>query len=75
MKDKNRIGNVGNIRNVRNVESGNEAILTTDKYWDCECLKNFIHPKSQIMCYECGVYADNQPDSRVKEVLAEGLLL
>jgi len=52
-----------------------QGILTTNKYWDCECNKNFIHPKSQKMCYECGAHVEDQPDSRISEVLSEGFHL
>ncbi len=51
------------------------GILTTEKYWDCECLKNFIHPKSQCRCDICGTIAEEQPDSRISEVLAEGFII
>jgi hypothetical protein len=51
------------------------GILTTDKFWDCECFKNFIHPKSLNKCDICMAIAEDQPDSRVNEVLAEGFLL
>ena len=44
-------------------------IETTEKYWDCECKDNFIHPKAQIQCNICGATAEEQPDSRVNEVL------
>jgi len=50
-------------------------IETTDQYWDCECEKKYIHPKAQKMCTRCGVERDEQPDSRVNEVLALGLLI
>lgn len=52
-----------------------QGILTTPEYWDCECLTNFIHPKSQKTCFKCCTRADEQPDSRISEVLAEGFLL
>ena len=52
-----------------------KGVLTTEKYWDCNCLKNFIHPKSQKMCYECGAIEEEQPDSRVSEVLIAGFSL
>lgn len=60
-------GNIGNI--------GTEQIKTTEKYWDCECKDNFIHPKTQIMCNICGATAEEQSDSRVNEVLEQGFLL
>lgn len=71
-------------RNLKNLGVGkkermkilyDQEILTTEKYWDCECLKDFIHPKSQDRCDGCGVTAEEQPDSRVNEVLAEGFLI
>jgi hypothetical protein len=52
-----------------------QGILTTDKYWDCECLNNYIHPKSQKTCFKCCTSSDEQPDSRVSEVIAGGFLL
>jgi hypothetical protein len=52
-----------------------KGILTTDKYWDCECLENFIHPKSQKTCFKCCTREDEQPDSRISEVLSSGFLL
>lgn len=50
-------------------------VKTTEKYWDCECKDNFIHPKTQIQCNICGVVAEEQPDSRVNEVLMFGFPL
>lgn len=50
-------------------------VETTEKYWDCECEKNYIHPKSQKVCFICNTVATDQPDSRVEEVLAQGLPL
>lgn len=37
-------------------------------FWDCECEKNYIHPKTHAMCPYCGAWAKDQPDSRVEEV-------
>ncbi len=43
-------------------------IETTEKYWDCECIQNYIHLKSKTECLICGARHDEQPDSRVNEV-------
>jgi len=46
-------------------------IMTTEDYWDCECvgsIEEYIHPKSQTMCIECGQQQENMPDSRIDEV-------
>lgn len=46
-------------------------IQTTENYWDCECVgmpEEYIHPKSQILCTECGQHQDDMPDSRIDEV-------
>lgn len=45
---------------------------TTPKYWDCECLKDYIHPRSKPMCPVCCAYRDEQPDSRINEVKEKG---
>ncbi len=52
-----------------------QGILTTNKYWDCECKENYIHPKSQEACVKCCTKASEQPDSRISEVLSEVFLL
>ena len=57
-------------KNIRTID-----IETTEKYWDCECKDNYIHPKSQIACLKCNTVAGEQPDSRVDDVLAQGLPL
>jgi len=44
------------------------TVETTEKFWDCECDIDFIHPKIEINCSKCGAIADDQPDSRVMEV-------
>lgn len=45
-------------------------ILTDPDYWDCECKDNYIHKKSDILyCSICGTYEEDQPDSRVNEIV------
>jgi hypothetical protein len=43
-------------------------IQITKKYWDCDCLTNYIHPDYVTCCGRCGALKEDQPDSRVKEV-------
>ena len=47
------------------------GVCTTDKYWDCECEDNYIHPKSQHCCEKCGANSEESPDSRAFEVVRE----
>jgi hypothetical protein len=42
---------------------------TTHLFWDCECVDNFHHTKSEEKCDECGCFPEDQPDSIVSEVL------
>jgi len=44
-------------------------VKTIDYFWDCECEKNYIHPKSIIHCIKCDTYESEQPDSRTNEVM------
>lgn len=44
-------------------------ITTTPLFWDCECKENFIHPNTDFMCLECMCVQDEQPESRVEEVI------
>ena len=44
------------------------TIETTEEYWDCECDKDYIHPKNESFCLKCGTTAEDSPDSRIEEV-------
>jgi len=44
-------------------------IETDPRYWDCECLHNFIHKKiEKSKCRECDTNMYEQPDSRKNEI-------
>ena len=43
----------------------------TPDFWDCECKHDFIHPKTQESCPECGVFQDDRPDSHYLQVRAQ----
>ena len=44
---------------------------TTGEYWDCECKDDYIHKKTErTTCTRCGTEEQDQPDSRVDEVIA-----
>ena len=47
-----------------------DDVKTTEDYWDCECENDYIHPKGVVWCNKCKAFAEDQPDSRVSEVLA-----
>lgn len=42
--------------------------LSTE-FWDCECEENFIHYKTITRCGSCCAKKEDQPSSRVNEVL------
>jgi hypothetical protein len=42
---------------------------TTPLFWDCECEKDYIHTQSEPTCERCGSKKEEQPDSRINEVL------
>ena len=46
------------------------ATVTNPAYWDCECEKDYIRPKSKFECDICNTCVDDQPDSRADEVAA-----
>ncbi len=46
-------------------------IILTPEYWDCECEKDYIHPKSQKSCKICGAKSHSQPDARANEVMRD----
>lgn len=50
-------------------ECGAEALMLTDLFWDCECPENYIHPAFEDECSQCGALQENQPDSRMSEVI------
>lgn len=49
--------------------------VTTDtRFWDCECEENYINLKAeQTECTLCGAKDEDQPDSRVNEIMNMGL--
>ena len=49
-------------------ELENQDTLTNPDFWDCECLNNFIHPKTHKGCPKCKTEQDEQPDSRQLEI-------
>lgn len=42
---------------------------TTEGYWDCNCDEDFIHSKKETSCNKCGAKSNDQPDSRINEVV------
>jgi len=48
-------------------------IKTTELYWDCECETNYIHSAEEDYCPICDCFKDEQPDSRIDEILRQGL--
>jgi hypothetical protein len=44
-------------------------LVTIEDYWDCECRKEYIHPKYQTTCTRCGEHQNDMPDSRLEEVI------
>ena len=45
-----------------------DGLQLTDRFWDCECEENYIHPRNEDLCPHCGVRRDEQPDARIDEV-------
>jgi len=46
-----------------------QNIETTEKFWDCECEHNYIHPKTTKDCKLCKA---KQEDSIISEVIKQG---
>lgn len=60
---------VGKCFNEPDKVSSNKRTPTTDKYWDCECEKDYIHDKRHLFkCNKCGAIEPDMPDSIVSEV-------
>ena len=52
-----------------------DDVELTDEYWDCECEKEYIHLRSQETCPICKAEQEEQPSSRVIEVLKYGFVM
>ena len=52
-----------------------EPLITTELFWDCECGEKFIHFRTSPVCDDCLCKMEDQPSSRISEVLAGGLSL
>lgn len=51
-----------------------DDIELTNEYWDCECEKEYIHLRSEESCQKCKALQEDQPDSRVSELLKFGFV-
>ena len=38
------------------------------EYWDCNCVRNYIHKKPKNCCSKCGAFQEDCSDSRATEV-------
>ena len=47
------------------------TVITTPNFWDCECEKNHIRRKAVPECPVCNACEEDQPDSRLSEVITE----
>jgi hypothetical protein len=45
------------------------AFATTCLFWDCECVEDYIHPANENECPICDSKREDQPPSRVQEVI------
>jgi hypothetical protein len=39
-----------------------------ERYWDCECVRGYIHSKTEKTCSVCGATEEEQPDSHQSEI-------
>lgn len=47
-----------------------DGVVLTPDFWDCQCLSNYIHRKSETrVCNQCGCEEGESPDSRADEIL------
>ena len=44
-------------------------LITVSEFWNCECEKEYIQHKSRRICFTCGQTQNDQPDSRLDEVI------
>ena len=52
----------------------NDAVVgpLDNRFWDCECDDNYIHYRTSFpVCDKCGTEQDDQPDSRILEVILQ----
>jgi arginine deiminase len=45
-----------------------DKIVTNPNFWDCECRRFYIHPKTEQECKVCGASRNDMPDSRQNEI-------
>lgn len=56
---------------VNGMRRSKQNQFTTDKYWDCDCYLNYIHPVGLNSCTICGAERDcDHPDAHASEVEA-----
>ena len=45
------------------------ATQTTKYFWNCECERDYIHPRNTGFCDKCKTRREYQPNSRIDEVV------
>lgn len=45
------------------------ATETTKYFWNCECERDYIHPRNTGFCDKCKTRREYQPNSRIDEVV------
>ncbi len=48
-------------------------IIIDERFWDCECKKDYIHSKIWTACPTCGISVEDMPDARATEITVENL--
>jgi len=46
-----------------------KKLITVSEFWDCECTEEYIQHKSMRICLACSTTQNDQPDSRLDEVI------
>lgn len=57
------------IVTLSTLEEATDEIVTTSVFWDCECEKGYIRHKEEENCPHCKANREEQPDSRLNEVV------
>lgn len=55
---------------ILRIELSPDGLATCNDFRDCECAHDHIKPEREESCDCCESFADDQPDSRLEEVLS-----
>lgn len=65
----NKCGKIHSVEKGCDLPEVEASAETTKYFWNCECERDYIHPRNTGFCDKCKTRREYQPNSRIDEVV------